>query len=494
MFHESTHLPCSRGSQAVPGKPVLRIGAHSLIPILRWLSSCVVAGVALLIVVAPTVVMAAPVLIISVDGMKPEYVLQAEQRGLKLPYLKSLMSQGVYADGVDGVWPTVTYPSHTTLITGVLPADHGIEDNLEFDPEHHFEQSWFWYAQQIRVPTLWAAAHGAGLTTASVGWPVTVGATTIDYLIPEYWRISGDTNELNPSDRYLMESLSRPFGLLTQLQTVAGPYMMGNDTTLQGDEIKTRYAIEIIKRHKPAFMTVHLSSLDDAEHDHGVFSVQANADLEAIDAMLQKLATAAQEGDPATIVAVVSDHGFMPLTHTVNLYIPFLKAGLAEIAKDPETGAVQVKSWTAQPWFAGGMAAVMLKDPNDQHTAQVVGELLQKLAADPNNGIASVRNREALKTLGAFPEAAFVVTFMPGYYGDTHTSGDLVRTMSGAHGGHGFTPELAEMRAAFFISWPGIAHHRDLGIIDMRQIAPTLAQVLGVPLPTAHAAPLHIAP
>ena len=114
---------------------------------------------------------AAPVVMISVDGMKPEYVLEAEKRGLRIPFLRRLALQGTHAEGVIGVWPTVTYPSHTTLVTGVSPAEHGIFANLEFDPEHHFAESWFWYAAQIRVPTLWQVAHQAGLVTASIGWP-----------------------------------------------------------------------------------------------------------------------------------------------------------------------------------------------------------------------------------------------------------------------------------------------------------------------------------
>jgi len=129
---------------------------------------------------------AAPVLMISIDGLKPEYVTEADARGLKIAYLRTLVRDGVYADGVIGVWPTVTYPSHTTLLTGVSPAEHGIYNNIEFDPEQHFAHAWFWYAGQIRVPTLWQVAHGAGLRTASVGWPVSVGATDVDWLIPEY--------------------------------------------------------------------------------------------------------------------------------------------------------------------------------------------------------------------------------------------------------------------------------------------------------------------
>jgi predicted AlkP superfamily pyrophosphatase or phosphodiesterase len=133
---------------------------------------------------------AAPVLMISVDGLKPEYVLDADAHGLKIPFLRSLLRDGAYARGVTGVWPTVTYPSHTTLLTGVAPAEHGIYNNLEFDPKNTFANAWYWYGQRIRAPTLWQAAHEAGLSTASIGWPVSVGATAVDFLIPEYWRVA----------------------------------------------------------------------------------------------------------------------------------------------------------------------------------------------------------------------------------------------------------------------------------------------------------------
>jgi predicted AlkP superfamily pyrophosphatase or phosphodiesterase len=87
-----------------------------------------------------------------------------------------------------------------------------------------------------------------------------------------------------------MAALARPDTLLQQLEPAAGPYMNGNDTSIGGDETKTRYALEILRRSQPAFMTLHLSSLDDAQHAHGPFSAEACADLEAIDGMVARLA------------------------------------------------------------------------------------------------------------------------------------------------------------------------------------------------------------
>jgi predicted AlkP superfamily pyrophosphatase or phosphodiesterase len=433
------------------------------------------------------------VLMISVDGMRPDYVTQADAHGLKIPFLRGLLREGCYAQGVTGVWPTVTYPSHVTLVTGVAPAEHGIYNNLEFDPRHQFAESWYWYAAQIRVPTLWQVARRAGLATASVGWPATVGAADVDFLIPEYWRIFHPTADLNPSDRHLMAALSRPEGMLVRMQASLGPYLMGNDVSRDADEIKTRFALSILAQHKPRLMTVHLSSLDEQEHAHGPFSDQANADLEAIDEMLARLSAGARAADPKTITVVVSDHGFAALTHRVNLLLPFIKAGLLELHTDPATHATGVVSWDAQPWLAGGMAAVILRDPDDPALAGRVRRMLEELSHDPQTGIAALLERDDIAKRGAFPGASFLIVMKSGYYTGAATDGVLVTDMTD-HGGHGFAPDDPDMRAAFFAAGQGVAQHRDLGLIDMRRIAPTLARWLGVPMPSAAAPPLSVAP
>src|SRR5260370_4462722 len=86
------------------------------------------------------------IVLISVDGLKPEYVLQANAHSLKIPHLRRFLSEGTYSSGVHGVVPTVTYPSHTTLLTGVPPAAHGIYANTTFDPLGKNLGGWYWYA------------------------------------------------------------------------------------------------------------------------------------------------------------------------------------------------------------------------------------------------------------------------------------------------------------------------------------------------------------
>ncbi len=79
-----------------------------------------------------------------------------------------------------------------------------------------------------------------------------------------------------------------------------------------------------------------------------------------------------QKNFPDATIAVVSDHGFADIHTAVNLYIPFLQAGLIQTSTSA-AGTPTVKSWLAQPWLAGGMAAIMLHDPNDTATRGKVG-------------------------------------------------------------------------------------------------------------------------
>jgi predicted AlkP superfamily pyrophosphatase or phosphodiesterase len=433
-----------------------------------------------------------PVLVISIDGLRPDYVTQADQHHLRIPYLRRMLADGSYAEGVQGVFPTVTYPSHTTLVTGVWPAEHGILNNGLFDPEHTLSGAWYWYADDIKVTTLWSAARAAGLHTASVSWPVTADSSSIDTLIPEYWRSASPGDALNPDDRFLMDALSRPDGEVARIRERSGvPYMMGNDTTIEGDETRTVYSLDILKQHRPEFMTIHLSSLDEEEHLHAPFSEEADKDLEALDGMIGRLAAQELRNYPNAAIAVVSDHGFAPVHSSTNLYVPFLAAGLIQTGTSAG-GAMVVKSWKAQPWLGGGMAAIMLHDPADAETRDRVHELLTKLAADPANGIEAVLSRDEMRGLGGFPDAAFVVTLKPGYNTGANLTGPLVSDTA-QKGTHGYSPATTpEMRASFFIVGGGVAHGKDLGVIDMRQIAPTLAGVLGVALPTAQQKPLPI--
>src|SRR5467141_1841153 len=94
-----------------------------------------------------------PVLLVSIDGLRPDYLLEADAHHLKIPNLRKMLADGAYASGVRGVLPTVTYPSHTTLVTGAAPARHRVCSNNTFDPLKRNYDGWYWYSTDIGVPT-----------------------------------------------------------------------------------------------------------------------------------------------------------------------------------------------------------------------------------------------------------------------------------------------------------------------------------------------------
>jgi predicted AlkP superfamily pyrophosphatase or phosphodiesterase len=409
---------------------------------------------------------------ISVDGLRPDYVTQADAHGAKIPNLRKFMAQGTYADGVQGVVPTVTYPSHTTLVTGVWPAKHGIYANTTFDPLQKNFQGWYWYTEDIRVPTLWDAAAKAGRTTASIQWPVTVGAH-INWLIPEFWRAN------TPDDAKLLRAVSTP-RLIAEATAEIGPYSGGVDSTVEADKNRGKYAEWILEKKHPALLTLHLIALDHIEHETGPFSPEAVTVLEGIDAAIGGVWEAAERVAPGhAFVAVVSDHGFARTDAQLNLFSAFRQAKLFDIdAKG------KITDWRAMPWVTGGSAAIMLKDPTDAALRSQVKEILMKIAADPANGVDRVLDTEEVQARGGYPTAAFFVGLKPGWRTGSDADTPLL-TKTKAGGTHGELPDLPDLRASFFLVGPGVPAAKDLGVIDMRNIAPTLAHEVGLELPSA---------
>ena len=420
-----------------------------------------------------------PVLMISVDAMNPHYVLAAGSHAAAIPFLESLLRDGSYAQSVINVVPTITNPNHVTLITGTEPARHGIFNNMLQDPISNSKAAPMEYGNAIRVETLWQAAHAAGITTASVFWPVTLGATGVDYNIPPIH------TQQTPADHYLLEAVSRPDGYLAALEKEIGLYSSTSDDE---DGFATRAALAIIRDKRPGFLTVHLSGLDEAQHQNGPDSPEAYAALTTLDAELRQLVQAERAVYPEANIVVVSDHGFFPVRHVINLNAEFARAGLLTLAEEP---TVHIASWKAFSWTGGGSAVVMLHDPDDRKTEAAVSALLKKLQKDPANGIARVLSREEALPLGGTPQTAFLIDCMPGYYVGRNLKTPLI-TDAAQKGTHGYLPSHPELQSSFFIEGPSISRGKNLGIIDMRQIAPTVAAELGIKLPQAAQPPLLI--
>ena len=419
-----------------------------------------------------------PLVVISIDGMKPEYVTHADQYQLKVPVLRHFMSHGSYAEGVVGVVPTVTYPSHTTMVTGVWPAQHGVVDNTVFDPLREHPNTWYWDFADIKVPTLYTVADAAGIKTANVGWPVTINAP-IDYNIAE-----GTQSE--HTDR----PSSSPYHPVNLLEEIG----VHPSKEIDEDVTKTAEAVALINKFHPRLLLVHLTDLDEEEHRHSPFSQQANTAMEVLDGQIGQIEKAALAIDPHSRIVVVSDHGFLRVDHRVNLNVLLVKAGLITLGPTiAGRRGPSVMSWRAEAWAAGGSNAIVLHDPQDSQTIAQVRSALEAAKADPANGIEAVLTHEEIVARGGFPDASFLVDYKDGFDPGGALEGAVVQDAPST-GMHGYLPSRPAMRSSFFVEGQGIAQARDLGVIDMRQIAPTLAKLLAVSLTAAKQPALSIEP
>lgn len=404
------------------------------------------------------------VLLVSIDGLSPSSYVDPAIR--EAPTLRQLARDGAYAEGVIGVLPTVTYPSHTTLITGVTPAVHGIYDNRLVDPENRSNGAWRWYARQINAPNLLAATTARGLRAGSVYWPATVGLKA-DYVLPEFWRSD------HPEGLELLRALSTPASLIDAVEAARGRPL---DYPLT-DESRLDVALFILRTFRPHLLAVHFIELDAAQHRAGPSSSEARTALARLDGYVARLLDLVDRTGlrDRTVVAIVSDHGFAPTEHQLQPNAALKQAGLLTVN---DRGAII--DWRAYFHSTGGSGFLFLRDPTDEATRSRVGALLRELAARPETGIETVWSAEDLRRLGAYPDAAFGIGMRPGYYTSNGHDGLIVRSAN--RGGHGFRPTLEAMRAALIVSGPRLARRGNLGVVRMTQIAPTIAQMLGLGL------------
>jgi arylsulfatase A-like enzyme len=370
-----------------------------------------------------------PLVVISVDGLDNRYLAEADQRGLKIPAIRKLMREGQYSEGVIGVAPTITWPSHTSIITGVDPVVHGILGNWRPPGNRYLEYS------QINSANLIGAAHAAGLTVAAITWPVTVGAP-VNWNLPEFFAIrrGGDM------DLQSIESKANPPDLVSK---IAADYPSFPQQWMD-DRIRTIAALWMLRHARPGLLLLHLVDLDSEEHDNAPFTREAYAVLERTDQLIGDILAALPSG---TAVALVSDHGFERVNHIVNV-------------KSVAPGVLQSGS--------------ILLAPDEKTAAQL--EVLRK---DPRYGIGREIPKEEFarfpSTLPANPAAVFESTEGV-MFGDL--PGGKLLEKPREIGNHGHWP----MRyRSVYVLWGDGIPHKVLPSMSLKDIAPRLAAVTGTP-------------
>jgi predicted AlkP superfamily pyrophosphatase or phosphodiesterase len=420
------------------------------------------------------------VIVVSVDGLMPDSYTSPDLHGLKVPTLREMVEHGAASPGVRGVMPTVTYPAHTTIATGVSPRTHGIIANAVFDPEGKNDGGWYWYTEDIRVPTLWDVARVRGLRTALVGWPVTLGARA-DFNVPEFWRMGTDGPKL-------LRAISTP-GLFAAVEKRFSGSGEGFATTPVKDQSLTDIAVHLIETARPNLLMLHIAELDHWQHEKGPWSAEALAKIENADRQIARLIEAAKSASiwDETVLVVLSDHGFASQARVVRPAVLLRQKDL--ITLDEKTQK-KVTGWKAQILSSGGSAYIYIKDDNDAETKRIVQEIFQPLAGKPGSGIARVLTAEEIAAMGG-DSAAFLALEPAEGFGFVRDVTGEYETDAPRPGLHGFPPDRDAMRSSLLFYGPRIVPGRieDARLID---IGPTVARMLGLRLEKAEGTPLGV--
>lgn len=411
------------------------------------------------------------VILISIDGLRPEFY---KDPSWNMVNLRQAMAGGAYADGVTGVFPTVTYPSHTTMITGVKPLKHGVYYNTPSEPLG-ITGNWLWKYETIKVPTVFSLAKDKGLKTASVFWPVSVGSPAT-YVIPEYWQLPAEKGKERTFCKALQENANPP-GLFVEVQQNAtGKLSEGdfNGDYIGMDENIARISAYLIRQYKPSFLAVHLVTVDHFEHEQGRDGDKVRTAVAGVDKAFQTIREAVQRAGIAdkTTFIVTGDHGFVDIHSTIAPNTLLAKAGLYDPQK-PE-------NWKAYFHPSGGGAFLQLKDRNDRQTKDKILKLLSDLPPQQQKTFL-IKTREELDAVGADPTAAFGLAAQQGYSFTAAATGDLIR--AGKGGTHGFFPDFKEIQTGFVAFGAGIKKGTvipEMGLVD---IAPLICKLLGLDLP-----------
>jgi predicted AlkP superfamily pyrophosphatase or phosphodiesterase len=411
------------------------------------------------------------VVMVSVDGLLPASYLEPDAHGLAVPTLRLLARTGVAARGARSVFPSVTYPSHTTMATGVLPAVHGIVTNVASDPGDRNLEGWRWYTEDIVAPTLWDVATAAGRDVALVNWPVTVGAR-VRWLVPEYWRAG------TPDDAKLTRALSTP-GLLAAVAARFPDLWQRFTPPNVADEATADIVVHLIGSASVSLLMTHIWQTDDAQHKFGPWSPQAVAAIENADRQLGRIVEAAKAAWPwaRTLIVVASDHGFTAVTRELRPGALLRERGFVTL--DPLGRLATARATVSTN---GGLAFFYVA-AGDETTRAALGTLLGRMAADPASGIGRVYDPKAIAERGGDPTATFAIEAAPGVMFGRGYSGPSDRP-SESRGQHGYDPEQPEMRASLLLAGGAITARQldGAGLVD---VAPTVARALGLALPTA---------
>ncbi|MDD6467888.1 MAG: alkaline phosphatase family protein [Erysipelotrichaceae bacterium] len=300
-----------------------------------------------------------------------------------LPNFRMMFEKGSLVKHVEPVYPTLTYPCHCSILTGVSTKVHGVPHNEIVDVEDP-QAPWYSLRSQIKCRTFMDVCKENGLTTCSLTWPVSGGAN-IDYNMPMIVPINYQGDD--PYQFYVNHSTQE---LLDRYYWKYSHYLIGEGKNL--DEFTMHLALDIIEDYQqPDVMLVKMCDLDTVKHCEGIDNDLVKQQLRKHDTQFGLLVEAIKRfGDyENTTFVILGDHGQQNIERHINFNLLLKEHGF--IQTDDQNRLVD---WQAYCHSASMSGWIELKDPNDQELRQRVYDFLISVKDDPKYNIGYVFTKE----------------------------------------------------------------------------------------------------
>ncbi|MDC0645827.1 ectonucleotide pyrophosphatase/phosphodiesterase [bacterium] len=379
----------------------------------------------------------ARVILISIDGLGGD-VLNHPNIKKDIPNLFRLMEMGEFCTDVQTVFPSLTYPAHTSMITGVLPEKHGIINNRPFNPDKIFVD-WYWYADSIKVPTLITKADKKDLVTLGVSWPVTVGAK-MDWMLPEMKSVNDSISTVD-----LVRKHDRPETFLESAKVRGVVPEDGNPKGFGRDLLLHEIFMDAFTRKAPHLSLYHMIETDLLQHEFGKETPEAKNAFMFMDSLVGNIMTLLDENElwESTTLIITGDHGFRNYEKQVNVNRLFEKEGWITIQND------SLKNWDVVCLGSGGSGFIRLKDPSNLEFKKKVRLLLSKQTA-----FETFEKRHMNNGLWAPPKTDFLLLANKGFGFVRNSEHPYIYEKSG--GSHGGDPKHSYLKTGYIAAGRGI--------------------------------------
>ena len=416
-------------------------------------------------------------LVISIDALISDDIPLLET----LPNVGPIVKGAAQVRDIECIYPTLTYPCHVSIMTGCYPDKHNIVHNERLQVNVPKPQ-WNWWYKDIRVKTMLDYAKAAGLSTATVTWPVMAGSAA-DYNIAEIWAatIHDDPTDIctQANSPAVAEIFERNKGRLKWMLTP------------EFDNYAEHCGAEIIETFQPDLMFIHFSYVDHQRHQNGVKGEKVNEALRFVDDKIGTLIAALNRQNllDKTNIVILGDHGQINVSHLFNLNKLFYDRGLIDVNEQGK-----ITGWRMYAQSCAFSAHIHLGPAMDRNEAAAILKEIQQTYPQEIEKVWTAE--EALNQWHMKGDFEFVVEAVTSVSFGKNLTGDLIESVDNSDykfsvATHGHLPTKGD-QPPFILSGPDIKMGVQIQGAKLVDEAPTIMKIYDIVMEDIDGHPLDV--